>query len=116
MGYQRRVHGHRLILESRSDFFGALFRASMKEACTGHIVLPGVRPEVFRVLLEHLYTGCVDDIEVGNAQDLLELSNFCGVMTMHTACEDFIIQHLEADNVLNTYQVASNVNGERLMA
>jgi hypothetical protein len=53
---------HRVVLASRSEYFGALFRAELakrKGTWSGRpvIVLQGVEPPVMRVLLRYLYAG-----------------------------------------------------------
>jgi hypothetical protein len=53
---------HRVVLASRSEYFGALFRvelAKRKGDWSGRpvIVLQGVEPQVMRVLLRYLYAG-----------------------------------------------------------
>ena len=55
------VPAHRLILASQSDYFDRLFYGKMKEAnSSDEIPLPNVPLEAFKLLLEFMYSGCLD--------------------------------------------------------
>ena len=55
------VPAHRLILASQSDYFDRLFYGKMREAnSSDEIPLPNAPLEAFRLLLEFMYSGCLD--------------------------------------------------------
>ena len=55
------IPAHRLILASQSDYFDRLFYGKVKEATSSdEIPLPNVPLEAFRLLLEFMYSGCLD--------------------------------------------------------
>ena len=52
---------HRLILASQSDYFDLLFYGKMREAnSSDEMPLPNAPLEALRVLLEFMYSGCLD--------------------------------------------------------
>ena len=55
------VPAHRLILASQSDYFDRLFYGKMREAnSSDEMPLPNAPLEAFRLLLEFMYSGCLD--------------------------------------------------------
>eukprot|EP00731_Ephydatia_muelleri_P000183 Em0001g183a len=55
------VPAHRLILASQSDYFDRLFYGKMREAnSSDEIPLPNAPLEALRLLLEFMYSGCLD--------------------------------------------------------
>ena len=52
---------HRLILASQSDYFDLLFYGKMREAnSSDEMPLPNAPLEALRLLLEFMYSGCLD--------------------------------------------------------
>ncbi|KAL5515155.1 hypothetical protein EMCRGX_G000282 [Ephydatia muelleri] len=55
------VPAHRLILASQSDYFDLLFYGKMREAnSSDEMPLPNAPLEALRLLLEFMYSGCLD--------------------------------------------------------
>ena len=56
----RVVYAHKVILSALSERFRGMFSSGFREARESQVVVPGVRHEVFLLLLEYLYTGHID--------------------------------------------------------
>ena len=83
------VSAHRLILASQSDYFDRLFYGKMKEAnSSDEIPLPNVPLEAFRLLLEFMYSGCLD-----YDNQPLQVSVFCRVCGV-TEREEGVLCHV----------------------
>ena len=55
---QQQIPVHKALLAARSPVFAAMFRhEDTKEAQESQVVITDVRAEVFKDLLQHLYTG-----------------------------------------------------------
>ena len=63
---------HKFILAARSPVFRAMFESDMIESRTGRVQIVDVEPEIFRQLLQFLYTGMLDkpvSKELGDAAE-----------------------------------------------
>lgn len=52
---------HRFVLSASSEVFAKMLMGNFKEAREGHIVMTDVSPVVVEMMLDHLYTGSIDD-------------------------------------------------------
>ncbi|XP_076102479.1 rho-related BTB domain-containing protein 2-like [Mytilus galloprovincialis] len=72
------VSAHKPLLMARCDMMAAMFTANFMEASAPVIPLPGVTADVFKVLQEFLYTGCVTNVMDVDCLALIEVANrFC---------------------------------------
>lgn len=67
-----RIHAHRVVLASGSEYFKKMFSSGMKESKQREITIPNVSKNAFMLLLEYLYTGEISD--QATLEDLLNLS------------------------------------------
>ena len=104
---------HKVILESRSEYFRAMLRTPMQESSSDAIQLPHLRPDLFKSVLEQLYTG-VTSITECNVQDLLETADMLRVTGLQRQCEDFMGTLLSAENVLDAHTLAIATNSKVL--
>ena len=59
------IKAHRGILAARSSYFKRMFQSNMEESVSGRILIPDVRPEVFREVLKFLYSDLVGNGQTG---------------------------------------------------
>lgn len=55
------VNAHKAIVCARSPVFAAMFANEMLESCTGCVEITDVSVETFRIFLQFLYTGSLDE-------------------------------------------------------
>ena len=58
MGRQK-VHAHRVVLASQSEYFECLLYGPMKEGRASEITLEETPVDAFRELLKYAYSGCL---------------------------------------------------------
>lgn len=102
---------HKSILASRSKVFDAMFQHDMKETQSGVVQVEDIEPAVLSTLLHYIYTGIVDDFNIGKAISLYsvadkyflgELKKWCinimlENMTVENACQIAILAELHPD-------------------
>eukprot|EP00731_Ephydatia_muelleri_P000226 Em0001g226a len=97
------VPAHRLILASQSDYFDRLFYGKMREAnSSDEIPLPNAPLEAFRLLLEFMYSGCLDydNQPLQVVLDLLSLADSYMVGMLKEALSHQLCEHIDLDSVL----------------
>eukprot|EP00731_Ephydatia_muelleri_P000180 Em0001g180a len=94
---------HRLILASQSDYFDRLFYGKMRETNSSEeISLPNAPLEAFRLLLEFMYSGCLDydNQPLQVVLDLLSLADSYMVGMLKEALSHQLCEHIDLDSVL----------------
>jgi len=96
---------HKFMLAARSKFFRAMLQAEMKESISGVINIQDIEPEVFKDLLDFIYTGSAPNIEE-NAQDLLIAADKYDLELLKTCCEKEFTSTLAMDNLMEYLKLA----------
>jgi len=91
------LYAHKAILSARSDHFKRLFQTPMKES-SGQVEVGETRYDVFRVLLEYLYTGDDRLITPETSVELLCLAEQYLLPHLKEICEDIAIDHIDKEN------------------
>ncbi|XP_057319116.1 speckle-type POZ protein-like isoform X2 [Microplitis mediator] len=65
---------HKFILSTRSPVFFAMFTHEMKEKRDSEVAIPDIEPEIFRKMLEFIYTDEINNLDT-DAADLLEAAD-----------------------------------------
>ncbi|XP_059175118.1 uncharacterized protein LOC131955145 [Physella acuta] len=105
---------HRLILAACSDFFKALFRSGMKEANEKFMVLDDVSCEVFRLILNSIYTG-TSLITPDNFIEVWRTAHMLQVNFLVKFCEEFAIETCSLDTWENIYFHAELLCSEKVL-
>ena len=97
---RERIHAHRVILAARSAVFAAMLYGGLRESHEQEIVVPNIRPAVFRSMLEYIYGGktvintetAVELLAASNQYDIRNLVKKCGVrirqaLSVETVCQ-----------------------------
>ena len=71
---EERFGAHKAILCARSSYFAGMFGHLTKERMDNHVVLHDIKPHVFKLILEYLYSGLVPTIKE-HALDLFEAAD-----------------------------------------
>ncbi|XP_059175121.1 uncharacterized protein LOC131955150 [Physella acuta] len=96
------IQCHRLILAACSEFFKALFRSGMKEVTENCVVLKDVSCEVFRLIINTMYTG-TSLLTLDNFIEVWQAAHMLQVKVMVNVCEEFAIRLCSLDTWENIY-------------
>ncbi|CAN6318443.1 unnamed protein product [Urochloa humidicola] len=106
---------HRCVLAARSPVFKAELFSAMKEgtATDGSIKIDGIEPQVFKTLLQFIYTESLPEKEEGKdapgasmEQHLLEAADRYGMERLKLICEDRLCRHVDVSTVETTLALA----------
>ena len=88
---------HRDVLSEASDYFSAMFGHDMREKEQGEIILHGISPRGFTMMMEYFYHGHVT-VDSENIEDVTEAARFFHIEWLLYICCSFLIQHLSIVN------------------
>ncbi|VDO63191.1 unnamed protein product [Heligmosomoides polygyrus] len=99
-----RLHAHRLILITRSEYFRAMLTGGLKESVGAEVELQGKNPLAFRTLLRYIYTGKAElsAFTVDDVLAILELAHEYMLIEVQEA-----IAKLDITNVFTVAQTST---------
>ena len=100
---------HKVILAAMSSYFQVMFTSGMKEESEKEIVIKGIEPDIFSVVLNYIYTG-KNQLNVSNAQELLSAAVYLQVESLQTLCEEFLQTQIDTSNCVDIYTFAATYN------
>ncbi|KAL3287749.1 hypothetical protein HHI36_002213 [Cryptolaemus montrouzieri] len=97
----QKLHAHKVILASRSEYFRALLYGGLKETNQSEIVLNDAPLKAFKILLKYIYTGhmYLMTLKEEIILDTLGLANQYGFLELEAAISDVLKQLLSLRNV-----------------
>ncbi|XP_020384431.1 kelch-like protein 23 [Rhincodon typus] len=104
----RLFHVNRRLLASTSEYFRALFGGGTRESSENHIVLRGLDPEVFQLLLGFAARGQVN-VERRNVEALLEAADFLLFDRVKLLCATFLQRELRVGNCAGALALAQRL-------
>ena len=113
-GNDRRITAHKLILSTRSKYFESMFASSLKESQSGEIEVPDVDLNVFKAMLEFLYSGIPPKNLKEVSLELLIVADKYGMEELTTLCETSASENITARNVVDSLLVAEKTNNKWL--
>ncbi|CAG5075203.1 Similar to spopla: Speckle-type POZ protein-like A (Danio rerio) [Cotesia congregata] len=105
---------HKLVLITRSCVFDAMFSHNMEENKKNEITISDVDPEVFKKVLDYIYTDKVDDLDTF-AEELLEVSDKYQLLALKEICEDSLSKSLSVENSIRILILADRHNAKGLV-
>jgi len=107
---------HRAVLAARSSVFASMFSTDMAEAQSSTVTVADVRPEVFEMLLEFLYTDSLtrQDAEPQVIGDLLKAAKKYAVPRLASLCENRALTAITLDSVVEWLMLATMLDAEQL--
>lgn len=113
-----RFHAHRCVLAARSPVFKAELFGSMKEGTSSNIHIEDIEAQVFKALLQFMYTDSLPDTDKGDEvamlQHLLEAADRFSLQRLKLICEDKLCRYIDATSVATTLALAEQHNCQRL--
>ncbi|XP_078054598.1 kelch-like protein 23 [Mustelus asterias] len=105
---QRLFNVNRGMLASASDYFRALFGGGARESSQSHIVLRGLDPEAFQLLLGFAARGRVS-VDRHNVEALLEAADFLLFERVKRLCAAFLQRELRVGNCAGLLALAQRL-------
>ncbi|CAL5007526.1 unnamed protein product [Urochloa decumbens] len=112
---------HKSVLAVRSPVFKAEFCGPMKEATAQHLPIVGVKPIVFRALLQFIYTDSLpafDDLEGGDRYEmirhLLVAADRYAMDRLKVICQSMLCEELDVKNMAKTLAFADQYHCDML--
>ena len=103
-----------LILAARARYFDRMFKSGMKECVSKEVIVPDTEPQVFRAMLQFIYSGLpptkLDEI----AMELLVVADELDLVDLKNMCEARACCILNKGNVVNALILAERHSCEVL--
>ncbi|XP_059122535.1 speckle-type POZ protein-like [Peromyscus eremicus] len=96
---------HKAILAARSPVFRAMFQHDMKESRKNRFEIPNLEPQVFKAMMDFIYTGTATDLD-SIADTLLAAAGRYGLERLKVMCEDALCRDLSVENAAHTLVLA----------
>lgn len=111
---EKEICAHRCILYARSEYFRNMFDSKMRETSEKEITIQNMSYDVFRAVLEYLYSGRVRVVQGGLAVDLLKAADMFQIDGLRNLCVDRVEQEVTVGNAAFVVQVADAYNAQHL--
>ena len=105
-------HGvNKVVLAVRSDFFKSLFKKdgtnrSFRDKPLDKFVLPSICHRDLEAILHWIYHDefLINDVDA--VVDVLKAAEFLGLLDLSSVCQEWLINHMKADNALGVLEFA----------
>ena len=101
----REFRAHKAILAARSPVFRAMFEHDMEESRTNRIEIRDLKPEVFKAMMDFIYTG-KEPVLHGMADAVLAAADKYGLERLKVMCESALCRDLSVENAAHTLFLA----------
>ncbi len=109
-----KLHAHKIILSSRCEYFRGLFDLGMKESKQNTMHITDWSYESFKIMLQFLYSDQLEDVTGENALEVLQIATTYLIQRLVDKCEEFIVENMTLDNVVELYQFAETINAKQI--
>ncbi|XP_052243748.1 kelch-like protein 12 [Dreissena polymorpha] len=106
---------HKVILSAMSKYFEVMFSSGMKEATDEIITLQGIKNNVFKEVLNFIYTGHIS-VNRGNAQVILSTAVYLQIASLQSLCEQFLLPTIDNTNCVDLWKFSETYNSVLLQA
>ncbi|XP_059120849.1 speckle-type POZ protein-like [Peromyscus eremicus] len=104
---------HKAILAARSPVFRAMFQHDMEESRKKRFEIPDLEPQVFKAMMDFIYTGKTPDLD-SMAAALMAAADKYGLERLKVMCEDALCRDLSVENAAHTLVLADLRSSEQL--
>lgn len=95
------IKAHKAILASRCEVFRSMISSSMQEGQKDHIEIKDTNTEVFKHLINYIYTDEVEFTDLSMVVNLLIESNKYNLARLKNICEWELSKIIENENVID---------------
>ncbi|XP_072129792.1 actin-binding protein IPP isoform X3 [Mobula birostris] len=99
---------HRLVLAASSPYFAVLFAGGLQEAGMSLIQIHGIEAEIFKLLLDFIYTGVIN-VSIKNVQELILAADMLQLTEIVNMCSEFLKGQIDPSNCVGIYQFAEQI-------
>ena len=96
---------HKLVLQSKSDVFKAMFTNDMSEAKSGIVKIDNIDAAVIEEMLEYIYTGKTEKM-AELSQKLFQVAHKYQIIDLRAKCEEYFIFKLNYKNAVEILDLA----------
>ncbi|XP_076431435.1 speckle-type POZ protein-like [Peromyscus maniculatus bairdii] len=96
---------HKAILAARSPVFRAMFQHDMEESRKNGIEIHDLEPQVFKTMMDFIYTGKAPDLD-SMAAAVMAAADKYGLERLKVMCEDALFRDLSVENAAHTLFLA----------
>lgn len=111
------IKAHRVIVAARCDWFRRALQSGMRESIDRKIIIHDTSPFLFRVFLEYLYGGRIEEslgLSTEQWSDLLLLSDRYEVDSLKQVCESTLQASIDMESALYYLSMADQFNARIL--
>ncbi|ERE82119.1 speckle-type POZ protein [Cricetulus griseus] len=101
----KEFRAHKAILAARSPVFRAMFEHDKEESRTNRVEILDLEPQVFKAMMEFIYTGKAPDLH-SMANAVLAAADKYGLERLKVLCEDVLRMDLSVENAAHTLFLA----------
>nr|CAB3480398.1 unnamed protein product [Digitaria exilis] len=110
----------KIVLATQSPVFEAQLYGQMKESMACRVTVEDIQPEVFKALLQFIYTDSLPEWDDLDAEEYCEISNLLAAADRYAMdrlkllCVSNLVDYLDTQNVATTLALADQHNCDRL--
>ena len=98
---ETKFKAHKCILASRCKVFANMFSVGMRESQESVITVQDISPQIFKHLLEFIYTDCIPQpLSNELTIEILVAANKYGMDRLKRLCEKQLVQVIDLENVV----------------
>ncbi|CAL1526536.1 unnamed protein product [Lymnaea stagnalis] len=101
----RKMHVHRNILASCSQYFRTLFTFNMTTSGHLEVDIPGVTYSDMEAIVQFAYTHKAN-LSANNIESIIVTADRLNVLGLLKVCEDFLLEHMNTENAIGIYKIA----------
>ncbi|XP_041493790.1 speckle-type POZ protein-like [Microtus oregoni] len=109
----KEFRAHKAILAAHSPVFRAMFEHDMEESRTNHIEIHDLKPEVFKAMMDFIYTG-KEPVLHSMVDAVLAAADKYGLERLKVMCESALCRDLSVENAAHTLLLADLYNSVQL--
>ena len=99
---EKQIGGHVIILSTRSPVFAAMFENHMEESKTGRVIIEDICPNIFKQILQFIYSGRVcEPLTENTARSLCKAADKYDINDLKEECADFLLSCFRMENALD---------------
>ena len=102
------IRCHRNVLAAASDYLNAMFQCDVEDP-----VQMDMKPEILTAIVDYIYTGEVA-LTVDNVESLVKACDVLQLDTLKTACESFMLKHVDPANCFGFHKFAASYHLDEL--